>query len=139
MLLKRSIPVWGLILILTVALIGTTIALSSTDITQKMNIFGGQISSTVFEATKVATYPKGHNKVTVIVTAHNTDAAAASGTVDVQLLNSGGDIISIAGVDQDKTENIVALGADAKVTITFTFTATGLVSQFSSCIIVFNQ
>lgn len=138
--LRRTIPLWGLVLAVILATIGTVLALNITLITGKMNIYGQNYSSTDFTITNVDTFPKGQNKVTVLLKVHNNGATSASCTATVQLLDSNGDIINIGGEEQVRNyifTNVPA-GSDSNE-YTFTFTANGLVAQYSKTYIILTQ
>jgi hypothetical protein len=129
-----------LLLAVMLAVAGTALALNVTMITKKINIYGQNFSSTDFTVSNVDTFPKGQNKVTVNLRVHNGGNATATCIATVQLLDSTGEVINIGGQDQvlDHTFAGIPSGADS-IEYTYTFSATGLVAQYSVTYIILTQ
>jgi len=137
-LLKRTVPLWLMLLLLIATSVGITFALEYEALTiQKINLFGGQYQSTQFTIAGWETKIKGKNKVEITVSVRNT-GATANMTLDIQLLNSSGDIINIAGTDMEYSIT-ASIPADTTKIYKNTFTGSGLVALYSTPQIVIKQ
>lgn len=140
MLLKRAIPVWALMLALIVATTGTVIAFNVTIVTKRMTIYNENFSNTDFTISSIDTFPKGQNKVTVNLIVHNGGSAVATCVATVQLLGSTGEIINIAGADQELSHTFANVPANTdSSSYTYTFSATGIVALYVSTNVILTQ
>jgi len=130
--LKKRLLLW-LSVILVLSLVSTATALTVQSMSEKMNIWSGTTQNTNFGLTQLEAKIKGKNKVDIKVALLNTDTAAHSANVTIQLLDSSGDVI----LEQDATTGSVNGGASW--TSTLSFTQAGLVSQYSEALVIVKQ
>jgi hypothetical protein len=140
MILKRSIPIWAVLLVAIIAVAGTVVALTVGATSQKVTLFQGQYTSTDFTVQSVTTIVSGLNSVTLTITLKNNAADARSGTITVQLLDTDNNQITGLTIDPANGQaTITDLAAGATQQIPFTFTKDGLLSTYSSHLIDFRQ
>lgn len=143
MILKRSIPIWVVLLVAIVAVAGTAYAFTVGSIgTQNVNLQTGNYANTDFTVPLdgVTTSISGLNSVTLTITVQNNAGAPSSGTIEVQLIDSTG--ARINGLTTDPVSGqatITDLAAGATQQFVFTFTGNGLVNTYSSHLIDFRQ
>jgi hypothetical protein len=131
-------PIWAVLLVIAIAIAGTATALSINLLTTpKITINSANpSSSTVFVVQdNVAVKVLGRNTVNLTIAVQNPSATAATGTIEVQLLDSTNNVIS--GMDQKLS--ITNLAAGGTWTREFSFTTTDLVDAFSTYFIILTQ
>lgn len=138
MLIKKSMPIWAVLLVIAIAIAGTATALSINLLTTpKITINSSNpSSSTVFVVQdNVAVKILGRNTVNLTIAVQNPSATAATGAIEVQLLDSTNNVIS--GMTQKLS--ITNLAAGGTWTREFSFTTTDLVDAFSTYFIILTQ
>jgi hypothetical protein len=140
MILKRSIPIWAVLLVAIIAVAGTAVALTVGPISQNVSLFQGQYTSTDFTVNSVTTSVSGLNSVTLNITVKNNAGDARSGTITVQLLDSTNNRITGLTIDPANGQaTITDLAADDTQQFAFTFTGNGLLSAYNSHLIDLGQ
>jgi hypothetical protein len=133
--LNRSVPLWlALALALAVALpVSIAVALTITPITERLGLWQSSFADTSFAVQSFRLNPKGANRVEVPLTLRNTDTAAHTADVTVQLLDASGNVIA------EQTQSTGSVAANGTWSYTFIFTGSGITSQVQSVMIIVSQ
>jgi hypothetical protein len=133
--LNRSVPLWlALALALAVALpVSVAVALTITPITERLGLWQSAFEDTSFTIQSFRLNPKGANRVEVPLTLRNTDTAAHTADVTVQLLDASGNVIA------EQTQSTGSVAANGLWSYTFIFTGSGITSQVQSVMIIVRQ
>jgi hypothetical protein len=133
--LNRSVPLWlALALALAVALpVSVAAALTINSITERLGLWQSSFEDTSFAIQSFRLNPKGANRVEVPLTLRNTDTAAHTANVTVQLLDASGNVIA------EQTQSTGSVAANGLWSYTFIFTGSGITSQVQSVMIIVRQ
>jgi hypothetical protein len=133
--LNRSVPLWlALALALAVALpVSVAVGLTINSITERLGLWQSTFEDTSFTIQSFRLNPRGPNRVEVPLTLRNTDTAAHTAEVTVQLLDASGNVIA------EQTQSTGSVAANGTWSHTFIFTGTGITSQVHSVMIIVRQ
>jgi hypothetical protein len=133
--LNRSVPLWlALALALAVALpVSVAVGLTINSITERLGLWQSTFEDTSFTIQSFRLNPRGPNRVEVPITLRNTDTAAHTAEVTVQLLDASGNVIA------DQTQSTGSVAANGTWSYTFIFTGAGITSQVHSVMIIVRQ
>jgi hypothetical protein len=138
---KKTMPIWAVILLVTAAVASTVAALTITVASPiKISLFSGQYANTDFSAESVTTTVSGLNSISLTVTVKNNAATQKSGTIIVQLLDDNGDVIpDLTANPLNGQATITNLAADDTATFEFTFSGSDLLSNYESNLVTFKE
>ncbi|MHB8567313.1 MAG: hypothetical protein ACYC7D_10395 [Nitrososphaerales archaeon] len=127
-IIKRSIPLWAVLVLIVTAGATTSAAMSVGLIPiEHISIFQSQQASSNFNILSQNTQFHGPNKVTVQLKISNTDGSSPhSANVTVSLLDSSGNELLV----QAQLTGTVA--ASSSVTLTYSFSQSGLTNSYGS-------
>jgi hypothetical protein len=133
--LNRSVPLWlALALALAVALpVSVAVGLTINSITERLGLWQSTFEDTSFTIQSFRLNPRGPNRVEVPITLRNTDTAAHTAEVTVQLLDASGNVIA------EQTQSTGSVAANGTWSYTFIFTGAGITSQVHSVMIIVRQ
>lgn len=132
-LLKKSIPLWLLLVMILATALGTAVALTVYVRVERISVWNVVIEGTNIKVDSVETFIKGLHRVDVKVTVKNVDAVPHTAVVYVQLVDDSGEVI----LEQNASTGSLAGGSTWSNT--FVFKQKDLVTIFNSTVIVIKE
>jgi hypothetical protein len=113
--------------------VSVAVGLTINSITERLGLWQSTFEDTSFTIQSFRLNPRGPNRVEVPLTLRNTDTAAHTAEVTVQLLDASGNVIA------EQTQSTGSVAANGTWSHTFIFTGTGITSQVHSVMIIVRQ
>ena len=132
-LLKKSIPLWLLVLLILASVLGTAVALTVYVRVERISVWNVVVEGTNIKVDSVETFIKGLHRIDVKVTVKNVDTSPHTAVVYVQLVDDSGEVI----LEQNVSTNSLAGGSTWSNT--FVFKQKNLVTIFNSTVIVIKE